>query len=148
MSNEAKARIIINRLLEVAGWRFEDTAEGLANIQLEAGVKFGDLGDYLENAVSRSGQKGAIDFLLLDKDKKPLVVLEAKRATIDPLSAKEQARKYAASVGARFIILSNGESHYFWDTQFGNPKTIISFPTPDSITQFQEYKPNPDELCI
>ena len=71
MSNEAKARIIINRLLEVAGWRFEDSAEGLANIQLEAGVKFGDLGDYLENAVSRSGQKGAIDFILLDKDKKP-----------------------------------------------------------------------------
>ena len=71
--NEAKARIKINRLLETAGWRFEDGPEGPANIQLEAGVKYSDLGDDLENAVSRSGQSGAIDFLLLDKDKRPLV---------------------------------------------------------------------------
>ncbi|NCV63277.1 MAG: tRNA (adenosine(37)-N6)-threonylcarbamoyltransferase complex transferase subunit TsaD, partial [Betaproteobacteria bacterium] len=66
------------------------------------------LGDDLENAVSRSGTRGAIDFLLLDKDRKPLVVLEAKKKSIDPLSAKEQARNYARNVGARFIILSNG----------------------------------------
>ena len=79
MGNEAKARIKINKLLEASGWRFEDTEEGPANILLEAGVKYGELGDDLEQTVSRSGQKGAIDFLLLDSDKKPLVVLEAKR---------------------------------------------------------------------
>ena len=50
--NEAKARIKINRLLETAGWRFEDGPEGPANIQLEAGVKYSDLGDDLENAVN------------------------------------------------------------------------------------------------
>lgn len=145
--NEAKARIKINKLLELAGWRFENNVDGPANIQLEAGVKFNDLGDDLENAVSRSGQKGAIDFLLLDMDNKPLVVVEAKRSKIDPLSAKEQARKYAISIGARFIILSNGDLHYFWDTKFGNPETIISFPNPLSITQHQEYIPNPNELA-
>ena len=147
MGNEAKARIKINKLLEASGWRFEESAEGPANIRLEAGVKYGELGDDLEEAVSRSGQKGAIDFLLLDSDKKPLVVLEAKRSTIDPLSAKEQARRYALSIGARFIILSNGDLHYFWDTQFGNPETIINFPNPASITQHQGYQPNPDELA-
>jgi type I restriction enzyme, R subunit len=147
MGNEAKARIKINKLLEAAGWRFEDSEEGPANIRLEAGVKYAELGDDLEQAVSRSGQKGAIDFLLLDMDKKPLVVLEAKRSTIDPLSAKEQARKYALSINARFIILSNGDLHYFWDTQFGNPDTIINFPNPESITQHQGYQPNPDELA-
>ena len=131
MGNEAKARIKINKLLEASGWRFEDTEEGPANIQVEAGVKYSELGDDLEQAVSRSGQKGAIDFLLLDSYKKPLVVLEAKRSTIDPLSAKEQARKYAESIKARFIILSNGDLHYFWDTEFGNPETIINFPNPD-----------------
>ena len=113
--NEAQARIKINRLLEASGWRFEDSAAGSANIQVEAGVKYADLGDDLENAISRSGQSGAIDFLLLDSNKKPLVVLEAKRSTIDPLGAKEQARKYANAIGARFIILSNGDLHYFWD---------------------------------
>jgi type I restriction enzyme R subunit len=31
-SNEAQARIKINKLLETSGWRFEDTIEGKANI--------------------------------------------------------------------------------------------------------------------
>jgi len=146
-SNEAKARIKINRLLEAAGWRFEDGPEGPANIQLEAGVKYSDLGDDLENAVSRSGQSGAIDFLLLDKDKRPLVVLEAKRESIEPLSAKEQARNYARNIQARFIILSNGNIHYLWDTKHGNPETITRFPTPESISQYESYEPNPAELA-
>jgi type I restriction enzyme R subunit len=145
--NEAKARIKINKLLEASGWRFEDSIEGKANIQVESGVKFSDLSDDLEDAVTKDGRRGSIDFLLLDKDKKPLVVLEAKRSSIDPLSAKEQARNYAKSVGARFIILSNGNMHYFWDTEHGNPETIISFPNPESITQYQSYQPNPDELA-
>lgn len=146
-STEAKARIKINRLLEAAGWRFEDGPEGPANIQLEAGVKYSDLGDDLENAVSRSGQRGAIDFLLLDKDKRPLVVLEAKKEAIEPLSAKEQARNYARNIDARFIILSNGNIHYLWDTKHGNPETITRFPTPDSISQYESYEPNSSELA-
>lgn len=145
--NEAKARIKINRLLETAGWRFEDGPEGPANIQLEAGVKYSDLGDDLENAVSRNGQSGAIDFLLLDKDKRPLVVLEAKKEAIEPLSAKEQARNYARNIQARFIILSNGNIHYLWDTKHGNPETITRFPTPESISQYESYEPNPVELA-
>ncbi len=143
---EAGARIKINRLLEASGWRFEDGPDGKANIELEAGVKYAELGDDLENAISSSGTRGAIDFLLLDKDRKPLVVLEAKKKSIDPLSAKEQARNYARNVGARFIILSNGNIHYFWDTKHGNPETISRFPTPESISQYKQYVPNPEEL--
>ncbi len=145
-NNEARARIKINKLLETAGWRFEDSPEGKANIALESGVKFADLGDDLENAISRSGARGAIDFLLLDTDRRPLVVVEAKKESIDPLSAKEQARNYARNVGARFIILSNGNIHYFWDTKHGNPETISRFPTQESITQFEQYSPNAAEL--
>lgn len=145
-NNEARARIKINKLLESGGWRFEDTPEGRANIQLESGVKFSELGDDLENAVSRSGSRGSMDFLLLDRDKKPLVVVEAKRESIEPLSAKEQARNYARNIGARFIILSNGNIHYFWDTKHGNPETISRFPTQESLTQYREYTPNPAEL--
>ena len=144
--NEAVARIKINKLLEAAGWRFEDNTDGPANIRLEGQVKYTDLGDDFEKAISRHGARGAIDFLLLDKDKRPLVVVEAKRESIEPLSAKEQARKYAQSIKARFIILSNGNIHYLWDTDFGNPETIREFPTPDSITQFEEYKPDPYAL--
>jgi type I restriction enzyme, R subunit len=146
-SKEAKARIKINRLLEEAGWRFEDDNNIKANIRLEANVKFQDGGDDFDNSQTHDGRRGAIDFLLLDKDGSPLVVVEAKKESIDPLSAKDQARNYARNVGARFIILSNGNIHYFWDTKHGNPEIISRFPTQESLTQYKKYIPNPTELA-
>lgn len=145
--NEARSRIKINKLLSDSGWRFEDSEKGKANIQLELGVKFNELDENLENAITSDGRRGAIDFLLLDKDGRALVVLEAKKESIDPLSAKEQARNYARNTGARFVILSNGNIHYFWDTKHGNPDTISRFPTQESITQYEKYTPNPEELA-
>lgn len=142
MQKEAQARIKINKLLEQSGWRFEADKNGSANIQLEPGVRYSELGDDFEHE-----SHGFIDFLLLDKDGRPLVVVEAKKESIDPLSAKEQARNYARNVSARFIILSNGNIHYFWDTKHGNPDTISRFPTQESITQYETYIPNPAELA-
>lgn len=139
---EASARIKINKLLEESGWRFKDSEKGKANIKLEPGVNISDLGEDFENV-----SKGYIDFLLLDKDDRALVVVEAKKESIDPLSAKEQARNYARNVGARFVILSNGNIHYFWDTEYGNPDTVSRFPTQDSITQYESYIPNAVELA-
>ena len=141
-SKEAKARIKINKLLEQSGWRFEDDKNGKANIRLESGIKYAELGDDFEQQA-----KGYIDFLLLDKDGRALVVVEAKRESIDPLSAKEQARTYARNTGARFVILSNGNLHYLWDTKHGNPDIISRFPTQVSISQYEKYEPNPDELA-
>lgn len=142
MKKEASARIKINKLLEESGWLFEDCDKGKANIQLEPGVKYAELGDDFEKHTH-----GFIDFLLLDKDGRALVVVEAKKESIDPLSAKEQARNYARNVGARFIILSNGNIHYFWDTKHGNPDIISRFPTQESITQHKAFTPNPEELA-
>ena len=144
---EAKARIKINKLLEESGWRFDSDKTGHANIQLEAGVKFSELGDDFENAQTHDKRRGAIDFLLLDKDGGALVVVEAKKESVDPQSAKQQARNYARNVNARFVILSNGNIHYFWDTKHGNPETISRFPTQESITQYNAYTPNPKELA-
>ena len=46
-ANEAKSRIKINKLLEQAGWRFDDNEGGKSNIRLESSVKFQDGGDDL-----------------------------------------------------------------------------------------------------
>ena len=127
MTKEAKARIKINKLLEEAGWRFEDDNNIKANIKLEENIKFKDCDNDFENSQTHDGRRGAIDFLLLDKDKRPLVVVEAKKESIDPLSAKEQARNYAKNVGARFIILSNGNLHYFGIPSMAIPKQFLVF---------------------
>lgn len=147
MSNkEATARIKINKLLEAAGWRFFQEGDAPANIRLEPSVTIKStdldaLGDNFEKST-----KGFVDFLLLDAKGFPLLVLEAKAEDKNPLIGKEQARKYAKSQNCRFVILSNGNLHYFWDLERGNPYVITSFPTPDSVTGYQKVTPNPQRL--
>lgn len=145
-SKEARARIKINRLLEAAGWRFFDDVDGKANILLESNVKItktvlDSFGEDFEQTT-----KGYVDFLLLDEDAFPLVVLEAKKEEKNPLDAKEQARRYAQSFNVRFVILSNGNLHYFWDLEKGNPTIITTFPTPESLTIHKSFQPNPNSL--
>ncbi|KVW94299.1 DEAD/DEAH box helicase family protein [Thiobacillus denitrificans] len=143
---EATARIKINKLLEAAGWRFFAEGSTPANIRLEsnATITSSDLDAFGEN-FEKTG-KGFIDFLLLDAKGFPLIVLEAKSEGKHPLVGKEQARKYAESQNCRFVILSNGNLHYFWDLARGNPYLITSFPTPDSVTGYRQVTPNPQRL--
>jgi type I restriction enzyme, R subunit len=144
---EATARIKINKLLEAAGWRFFADGNSPANICLEPRVKLKKddldaLGDDFEKA-----KNGFIDFLLLNEKGFPFIVLEAKAENKNPLVGKEQARKYARSQDCRFVILSNGNLHYFWDLERGNPYVITSFPTPDSVAGNQRTTPNPERLA-
>ncbi|MDO8462281.1 MAG: type I restriction enzyme HsdR N-terminal domain-containing protein, partial [Deltaproteobacteria bacterium] len=143
---EATARIKINKLLADSDWRFFDDEIGKANIVLEPNVKLtiskvDALGENFEKT-----SKGFIDFLLLNEKGFPFIVLEAKAEDKNPLVGKEQARKYARSQNCRFVILSNGNLHYFWDLERGNPYFITSFPTPDSVTGYQKVMPNPQRL--
>jgi type I restriction enzyme, R subunit len=143
---EATARIKINKLLEAAGWRFFPEGSAPANICLEPSVRIKStdldaLGDNFEKVT-----KGFVDFLLLDAKGFPFIVLEAKAEDKNPLLAKEQARKYARSQNCRFVMLSNGNLHYFWDLERGNPYVITSFPTPDSVMGYQKVTPNPERL--
>ncbi len=161
---EAKARIKINRLLEESGWRFFDTdnsktdgSDGAnssngskrkikANILLENNVKI------TQNAMNELGEdfektkNGFIDFLLLDEDGYPFIVLEAKAEDKNPLFGKEQARRYAVSQNCRFVILSNGNIHYFWDLERGNPNIISRFPSPETALSYSGFKPDKQQL--
>lgn len=146
MSKEAQARIKINKLLEAAGWRFFDDKQGKANISLEPNVKLTQAQvDAMGNDFETTG-KGFIDFLLLDEQGFPLLVLEAKAEGKNPLIGKEQARKYAKSQNCRFCILSNGNLHYLWDLNQGNPHIITRFPAPDSIKGYTGFQPDPARL--
>ena len=143
---EASARIKINKLLEAAGWRFFGNEHGPANIRLEPSVAlteqaFDEIGENFEKS-----SKGYVDFLMLNERGFPLIVLEAKAENKDPLVGKEQARRYARSLDCRFVILSNGNIHYFWDLERGNPSIITAFPTPSSVVGFQKVTPDTRKL--
>ncbi len=145
--NEATARIRINQLLDKAGWRLLPENGLPENVQFELGVSIdrSELDAMGEDFESVS--KGFVDFLLLDDLGRPLVVLEAKSSGKHPLVGKEQARTYAKSLDCRFVLLSNGNMHFFWDLELGNPYPIRAFPTPESVGSFEKRQiPDPKRL--
>ena len=112
MTPEEQARERITRMIEAAGWTYRE--EALAG--------------------RRSG-RGFSDYLLYDRGGLAVAVLEAKRADVPSLSGKEQAREYADSISVRHVFLSNGDLHYHWVTDSGNPVRIMAMPTPDELDQ-------------
>ncbi|NLG04938.1 MAG: DEAD/DEAH box helicase family protein [Clostridia bacterium] len=145
-AKEARARLKINKLLEEAGWRFFDTDGKSANIQVEPNVKISkqqvdSMGENFDKT-----KNGFIDFLLLDEKGHPFVVLEAKSEDKDPLVGKEQAREYAKSLFIKYVILSNGNQHYFWNIYKGNPQIITSFPSCESIKEDKALNADPARL--
>lgn len=120
--------------------------QGRANVRLENNIKmneqqWNELGENFEKA-----KNGFVDFLLLDDKGFPLVVLEAKSESKDPLDGKEQARTYAKNLNVRFIILSNGNLHFFWDLEKGNPQPIDKIPSIEALQFNSRHKPNPKNL--
>lgn len=107
MSTEADARMVIDKLLEVAGWLITNKAQV---------------------STEEAAADGRADYLLKDSRSRPLAILEAKRFAVDPYTAKEQAKAYALTLGAPFVILSNGQEHYFWDYTDGDARPVMGFP--------------------
>ena len=90
MQNEAHARIKINKLLNEAGWRFLEENGKSANVVLELNAKLTlnqleEAGKDFENS-----PKGYIDYLLLDNNGYPFIVLEAKKEAVIHLPQKNK----------------------------------------------------------
>ncbi|HVS54152.1 MAG TPA: DEAD/DEAH box helicase family protein [Opitutaceae bacterium] len=149
MPSEAQARVTINKLLEAAGWRFLPDAQGRReNIVCEHRVKkkvFApnvDLGADFQHAPD-----GFVDYVLLNTDGRPVAIVEAKKESIDPLTAKEQARAYAAGLGASHIFLSNGLVHYYWNLRQGNPVKMSRFLPLEELGKAAEWRPDSARLA-
>src|SRR5437773_3807815 len=149
MPSEAQARITINKMLEDAGWRFLPNGGGQReNVILEhrlSGRTFSpkaDLGDDFERA-----PEGFVDYGLLNTDGRAVAVVEAKRESIDPLTAKEQARAYAENLNAGHIFLSNGLVHWYWNLRQGNPVKVSRFLPLEELGKALEWRPDPARLA-
>ena len=151
---ETNARIIIDKMLLEAEWKLPGyVKDHEINVETEIINEFGEA-----------------DYVLLSTKENHLCTVEAKNHSKSPLVGKEQARDYANSLKCRFIILSNGITHFLWDLNQGNPFIIEKFPSQQelemrvevfnpprdddeddginddylTLTQFKDYKINPD----
>jgi len=105
---ESDARIVIDRLLREAGWDIEDKSQV---------------------STEEAAADGRADYLLKSTLTRPLAVVEAKRFSTDPYSAKKQARDYAESLLAPFVVLSSGREHYFWEYETGDARPVVGLPS-------------------
>ena len=113
-TTEASARVKIDDLLEDAGWSLTDGASVLFEHALPDGTQ--------------------ADYVLCDRQGRPMAALEAKRASIDPIAAQDQGRHYAEQLGVPFVFLSNGEEVRFLDRETdAHARTIAGFYTQDDL---------------
>lgn len=96
-SNEAFSRVLIDALLADQGWDTKDTNSVRYEIVLDDGTR--------------------ADYVLCDRHGRSLAVIEAKRFSVNPADAAEQARNYARQLNVPYIFLANGQEIHFWEWQ-------------------------------
>ncbi len=120
MTTEADARMVIDQLLKDAGW---------------------DIFNKAQVSTEEPSADGRADYLLKNTRTQPLAIIEAKRFSLDPYSAKAQAKAYAQSLNVPFILLSNGKEHYFWDyIDGGDARPILGIPTQADLERRSNLK--------
>ena len=113
-TSEAFARVKIDALLKDAGWNVADGTSVLFEHTLPDGTRS--------------------DYVLCDRAGRPMAALEAKHAGIDPVTAQDQGRHYAAQLDVPFAFLSNGEEVWFLDRETAaHARKIAGFYSQDDL---------------
>ncbi len=81
---------------------------------------------------------GYVDYVLWGDDGKPLMVVEAKKSTVDPAVGKQQANLYADCLeqmhGQRpLIFCTNGYETWLWDDLAYPPRRVAGFYKKDEL---------------
>ena len=94
-TTEAFSRVKIDALLKDAGWNLTDGSSVLFEHTLPDGTRS--------------------DYVLCDRQGRPMAALEAKRASTNPVEARAKGCHYAEQLEVPFVFLSNGEEVWFLD---------------------------------
>lgn len=98
--NEAFSRVLIDAMLSAQGWNVADPNAVRA-------VRF-------EVVMTDSTRA---DYVLCDRNGRSLTVIEAKRYSVNPADAAEQAKGYAKQLDVPYVFLTNGSEVLFWEWQ-------------------------------
>lgn len=114
MTNEAFSRVVIDAQLADQGWNTQDTNSVRYEVVLEDGTR--------------------ADYVLCDRHGRSLAVIEAKRFSVNPTDAAEQAKNYARQLNVPYIFLANGQEIRFWEWQReAYPRPVKTFFKQDDL---------------
>ena len=127
--NEAFSRVIIDAQLKDQGWNTRD----------QNSVRF----EYVL-------KNGRADYVLCDRHGRALAVIEAKRFSISPGEAAEQARVYAQELNVPYVFLANGQEILFWEWALeAFPRPVKTFFKQDDLERrFATRQVRQDPLAV
>ncbi len=95
MPNEAFSRVVIDSQLADQGWKTQAPNSVRHEYVLPDGTR--------------------ADYVLCDRYGHSVAVIEAKRFSISPGDAAEQAKAYARQLKVPYVFLANGKEILFWE---------------------------------
>lgn len=139
-SEQATRKLYIDLYLSEAGWEVVDEKNliipGKAAIEVE-----------LDGMPNPAG-KGYADYVLYDKGGKPLAVVEAKKAGLDPVKGREQLRLYGELLAKKFgyvpvLYYSSGYETWVMDGIYPDRK-VVAFHTEDELQRIVQKRERGD----
>lgn len=151
LSESETRRDLIDPILERVGWKKEYIVDEPNSVKSNFKTKeFQFIGKDVERGVDRF-----IDYLLLDEQRNPLAIIEAKRTSVSVEKGEIQARTYREDVekqvGVRLpVFLTNGKTWYYMDSADIRRKILLPFSQKDlqRIISLQKGKKNPVRVKI
>ena len=134
---------IIDVQLLAAGWNVRDKTQVIEEFNIQVDLPKG----IKEPRTKYEGHQFS-DYVLLNKDGKPLAVVEAKKSSKDAAIGREQAKQYCYNIQKQtrgelpFCFYSNGHETYFRDLENSPPRKVVGFPTRDDLERFQYIRRN------
>jgi hypothetical protein len=97
LKNEAFSRVLIDAQFAAQGWDTQDQNAVRYEVSCDDGTR--------------------ADYVLCDRHGRAMAVVEAKRFSVNPGDAAEQAKNYARQLNIPYIFLTNGNEVRFWEWQ-------------------------------
>jgi len=130
--NEAFSRVVIDTQLKDQGWNVHDQNSVRYEVVLPDGSR--------------------ADYVLCDRHGRSMAVIEAKRYSISPGDAAEQAKSYARQLNVPYIFLANGKEILFWEWEreaFPRPvKTFFKQPDLERRFATRQVRQDPATVAI
>lgn len=99
----------------------------LSMLTEQAGIPAANISQ--EHPVEVNGTAQRADIVVMGNQGQPLMLIECKAPDVAVCqSTLDQAFRYNAVLGARYVILTNGNDHYIYKTMNGQYAALKDFP--------------------
>lgn len=151
LSEFATREVYIDLFLNEAGWEVlpPNTFYQLTNgkkVKTGTPIPGKACSEVLVEGLNNISKVGFCDYVLYDKDGKPLAIVEAKKTSVDPLKGQQQVREYGMCMQKKYgyvpvLYYTNGYDIFVIDGKYP-PRKVSAFHTLDELAYLIQKRNN------